>query len=114
MGKDVRIDIDVDFKKAGLSKMQSDKVRLFALNSAFRLMNPYIPMDTGTLSQTVDITSACIHFKVPYADRIFNGDGMDFSKEKHALATAHWEQAMMSAKSAQLSREVTAYLKRGI
>ncbi|MGN1121982.1 MAG: minor capsid protein [Eubacteriales bacterium] len=109
-GQTVKIKINVDLKKAGERKL-TNSVRLFATADAFRLMSPYVPMQTGTLWQTVDISPGKIHYKMPYADRMYNGDGLHFSKEEHALATAHWDRAMMRDKGDVLARDVTRFLK---
>lgn len=76
------------------------------------LCSPYVPMDTGMLDQTVEINNECVHYKVPYAHKVWDGEGLNFSRDKHPLATAHWEQAMGAAKGQQLADEITEYLKR--
>ena len=112
MGQTVKIKINVDLKKAGESKL-TKSVRMFAANDAFRLMSPYVPMQTGTLWQTVDISPGKVHYKMPYAERMYNGEGLNFCKEHHTLATAHWDRAMMAAKGDVLARDITRFIKFG-
>ena len=50
----------------------------------------YVPMDSGALDQTVDITPECVHYKQPYARRQWEGKGIKYSTDKHPLATSHW------------------------
>lgn len=76
------------------------------------LCSPYVPMNTGMLDQAVEINNECVHYKVPYAHKVWDGDNINFSKDKHPLATARWEEAMKVAKGQQLADEITEYLKR--
>ena len=76
------------------------------------LCSPYVPMNTGMLDQTVEINNEFVHYKVPYAHKVWDGEGLNFSRDKHPLATAHWDAAMKVAKGQQLADEITEYLKR--
>lgn len=95
--------------------------------------SPYVPMDSGTLDQTVEITPEYVHYKSPYAHFQWEGNvfvddrgspyarrnaskhatdrELHYSLDQHPLATAHWEQAMMAAKGDALCADVTAYLR---
>lgn len=109
----VTIRTDVDLNRSCNARL-NEKAKLFAANEAFRLMTPYVPMDTGMLSQTVDVRPGEVHYKVPYANKQYNGENFNFSKEKHSLATARWDEAMTAARGEDLARAVNAYIKRGI
>lgn len=91
----------------------NQKLNLFMAQECMRLMNPFVPMDTGALSQTVETKatneSGVVHYIVPYAHRQYNGTSFNFSKEKHALATHHWDKAMLIAKGSQLVRTIEKY-----
>lgn len=88
-----------------------NSVKTYANTRLHAYCSPYVPMDTGYLDQTVDITPDCVHYKAPYAHRIWTGEGMNFSTDKHPLATSHWERAMAVAKGQQLADDITAYIK---
>lgn len=90
----------------------SDDVRKYANTRLHAYCSPYVPMDTGYLNQAVDITSEYVHYKAPYAHKMWDGDGLNFSKDKHPLATSHWEQAMKVAKGEQLAADIEAYIKK--
>lgn len=107
--------ITVDMNIAQILKGRLDnEAKLFLANTAYKLMNDYIPMDTGSLAQTVDITPDYLHFKVPYAERMYEGDHLNFRKDKHPLATARWDKAMMDARGKELVKTVQNYMdKRG-
>lgn len=94
----------------------------------------YVPMDSGMLDQTVDITPECVHYKSPYAHfqwegKVFVDDrgstyakrnhskhatsqDLQYSTDKHPLATSHWEVAAMAAHKGDLCEDITNYLKR--
>ena len=91
----------------------NQKLNLFMAQECMRLMNPFVPMDTGALSQTVETKATnergMVHYMVPYAHRQYNGTSFNFSKEKHPLATHHWDKAMLLAKKAQLIKTLDKY-----
>lgn len=89
-----------------------DRVGMFVASESARLMGPYVPMDTGMLYQQVVLEPFEVTYTQPYAEAIYNGEGYDFSKEKHPLATAKWDQAMISAKGIELANSITEYIKR--
>lgn len=95
-----------------VQRILGDGVKVYANTRLHAYCSPYVPMDTGYLDQTVDITKDYVHYKAPYAHRMYEGDGMNFSKDKHPLATAHWDSAMKVAKGQQLADDITSYIKR--
>lgn len=112
----------------------------FVHKTLFDYCTPYVPMDSGILSQTVDITPEYVHYMQPYAHYQWAGevygpnipihkdgvlDGfisppkkkptgkkLQYSKEPHHLATSHWEKAMMVAKGDKFCETIENYLKR--
>ena len=89
---------------------------LAVAESSARYMNPYVPMKDGTLSQTyetgADIIGGYVKYIQLYSHYQYDGVGFDFSKEKHQLATHHWDKAMMLSKGEQFTREVDRLRKR--
>lgn len=110
MAISVKVDIPNISKLS--NRIFSDDVRKYANTRLHAYCSPYVPMDTGYLDQTVDITPDYVHYKAPYAHKMWDGDGLNFSKDKHPLATSHWEKAMEVSKGKQLADDITAYLKR--
>lgn len=96
-----------------------DKTLLFATQDWHRLYEPFVPMDTGMLAtgavdHYVEGGQGIIHHKAPYANKMYNGDGLNFQKTHHPLATAHWSDAAKQAgKADQLAKEVEEFIKRG-
>lgn len=93
----------------------NQKLNLFMAQECMRLMNPFVPMDTGALSQTVETKAdnerGIVHYLVPYAHYQYTGESFNFSKEKHSLATHHWDEAMLIAKRNELVKTIDNYRK---
>ena len=77
-----------------------------------RLYTPYVPMDTGRLASDVTIDSAGgrITHGAPYASRLYNGQGMNFNRDKHPLASARWDQAAAPSELGKLAAYATGRL----
>lgn len=95
-----------------VQRILGNSVKTYANTRLHFYCSPYVPMDTGYLDQTVDITPEYVHYKAPYAHKAHEGDNMNFSKDKHPLATARWERSMAVAKGQQLADDITAYTKK--
>ena len=91
---------------------ESPKVGMYMAEQAERLMAPYVPMDTGMLVDNTTVEPFKVTYNSTYAHYIFFGNGLNFNKEKHALATARWDNAMSAAKGRQLCNEVTEFIRK--
>lgn len=116
-----------------LSKLSRDLIggsdtAVFAASSWHKLYNPYVPMDVGTMADEVDydyeekngnLVGTVTHNQ-PYAHAQYVGEHhktgtkFNYSKEKHLLATDHWdEQAIADGKAKTLAQDVENYIKGG-
>lgn len=99
------------------NRILGKKTALFAADELNKLMFDYVPMDTGSLARNVDVTATdsvgTVHYTSPYAVYQYYGEGFAFSKNKHPLATARWDKAMMQQKGAQFIRSVQAFVNKG-
>ena len=117
-----------------LDRILDDAAMTYAHTRLHAYCSDYVPMDSGALDQTVDITPEYVHYKSPYAH--FQWEGVVFVDERgstyalpnhskhptntplhhstdhHALATSHWEVAAMAAHKGDLCRDIEAYLRR--
>ena len=105
-------EVKLENSEKTIRRIIGDGVKVYANTRLHAYCSPYVPMDTGMLDQTVDITKDYVHYKSPYAHRVYEGKGMNFSQDKHPLATSHWDQAMKVAKGQQLADDITAYIKQ--
>ncbi len=111
MGVKVKVDISGVQKKVDRI-CRHDGLGIYAAEALAKLMTPYVPMDTGTLSQSYTTEPRKVIYNQPYAHRLYEGEGFSFSKEKHPLATAHWDEAAKVAKGKQFADEITKYIRR--
>lgn len=73
-------------------------------------MDKYVPMRTGDLAGSVDTTTPWkVSYTMPYARRIYYGEGFSFSKEKHPLARSMWDR---SIDKVALAKKLTEYIER--
>lgn len=109
----LNIVVDIDTKKVA-NRLINDKVKLFANQEASRLLDPFVPFRKGNLSQNKVITSEYIHYKSPYAKRIYNGKGLNFNKDYHPLATAYWDKVGMVSQKDKLVKAIENYMQKGV
>lgn len=92
-------------------RLENDKgLWTFAANTWYKLMEPYTPMDTGTLFKSVLIEPKQIHYVMEYAPAVYKGDHMHFQKTHHMLACARWDQAAKPTQGPKLVRAIENYI----
>lgn len=94
---EIRIDLN---EPQILSKVTNERVGLFVSQEWKRLIDPYVPRDTGMLmgasGQTVDILPFKLYYKEPYAEYVYYGKNMTF-KHKNPYSTYEWDKAAANA-----------------
>lgn len=114
----MRIEMKVDVGK--LRDLVDDDVLLFANSEAARLMDPYVPMESGDMKNDTVIDAEGIHYQVPYAHYQWYGEVMAGNPREYtgkALhytrsgAGDHWDELMMQTKYDVLLREIKNYIK---
>lgn len=77
-----------------------------------RLMDKYVPMRTGALAGSADAsTPFLVKYSMPYAKRMYYGDGFNFSKEMHPNARSHWEKGLDGSDMETLARKISEAIK---
>lgn len=111
----------------------------FFLCTWYRYMFPYIPFKTGLLASLMDLPEGSaqenislspdiamligletiendprnvIHFKAPYANRQYEGEDFNFTKDLHPLSQAHWAQVAADLHGEQIMKELKLYIER--
>lgn len=79
-----------------LEKVQNDRFGLFVSNEWKRLIDPYTPRDTNTMSSTAKIYPFKIHYIQPYSARVYYGRDFNF-QHKNPYSTFEWDKAAASA-----------------
>ena len=137
----IRLDkASVDALAAQLGGLVDDETMLYAHHRLAAYFDPYIPKETGTLSQSTNATSDYLEYYQPYAHYQWAGfvygpnipiyeDGvivgwfsipgrkktptgalLTYSHEVNPQAGAHWDQRMMAEKGAQYAEDVARYI----
>ena len=96
----MEIKIDLNEPKI-LEKVTSDKFGLFVSNEWKRLLQPYEPRDTNTMSSTAKIYPFKIHYIQPYSARVYYGYEFNFQK-KNPYSTYEWD--VKASQSGQLNK----------
>lgn len=83
----VRIDLN---EPKILAKVQNDRFGLLVSNEWKRLIQPYEPRDTNTMSSTAKLYPFKIHYIQPYSARVYYGKDFKFQK-KNPYSTYEWD-----------------------
>lgn len=101
-------------RDVGLNK----ELMMHAAREWHRLYDYFTPFDTGALDYivrySVTESKASITHTVPYANRLYHGQGFHFSKARHPLASAYWDRVALAAgKGIALVKSMQAFVSRG-
>ncbi|MDD6062866.1 MAG: minor capsid protein [Oscillospiraceae bacterium] len=114
----MRIEMKVDVGK--LRDLVDDDVRMFANITAARHMDPFVPMQSGSLKNNTVIDADGIHYQVPYAHyqwygEVMAGNPREYTgKDLHYTrsgAGAHWDELMLQNKYDVLLQEIKNHIK---
>ena len=75
MGFHVKVETKIDIPKH-MKQIRSNALWLPATNEYWKLLDPYVSMETGVLSKTVTIVPKEIIYKAPHAHYIYKGKAM--------------------------------------
>lgn len=120
-----------------LKRYMTPEAKNFFLCTWYRYMFQYIPFRTGLLASLAEPIQGAeelkispdvammsgleaiqndprnvIHFKVPYANRQYEGENFNFTKDIHPLAQAHWAQVAADLHGEQIIKEFKGYVER--
>lgn len=109
----ISTDININSKRISDRIMKNDAFWTYAATEWYRLYTPYVPMKTGTLTNTVAITPGQIEHTVPYARYQYEGTHFNFTRTYHPKATAHWDKAAEPTQKPKLISSLQAYINSG-
>lgn len=114
MGIEVTFDASAAEKK--LLDCIDENTSLFAHNTFYRQMEPYVPADTLTMYDTAQVTAECIRFIQPYSfapwyGKTKTGKSMNYKTDKHPLACDRWGDAAWQTRKDIILRDIEAYIK---
>ncbi len=141
----LKFDVDIDEKSVQqkVDNLINDEVMIHIHTAFARLIDPYVPMKNGPLSQNLEITKDYVRYKQIYAHYMYmgikygpnipqfdefghitgfvspkgkkkhsTGKPLNYSKEKHPLATAEWDKAAMQTQLEAFEKTVKSILER--
>lgn len=95
-----------------LKWVQNDGLWKFAAKEWWKLMTPYVPMDTGTLSRQVEIRPGEVEYYASYARYVYERNA-NFRRDKHKHASAHWDKAAEPTQKPKLTAAMQRYIDKG-
>lgn len=127
--------------KKKLDLLINDPATMLEIHNLFaKMCDPYVPMQEGVLAQTLNITPEYVQYTQPYAHYQYTGEvygpnypikedgiivgwfsppeksptgrSINYSKERHPLATKEWDKAMLADHRREFISEVKKILKR--
>lgn len=112
-----RITMDVKSKlnyaiQQKLAEINNPTTMLAIYNTLAKMCDPYVPFLEGHLSQTIQVSSDGVRYTQPYARYQYYGDNFNFTLDKHPLATARWDAAMMRDHGDEFVAQVEDILRR--
>ena len=114
MSKTIHIKVDLDDKdlEDALTRLTDNKTMLELHALLAKMMDPYVPFLEGPLSQTLEITPQHVRYLQPYAHYQYTGEGFNFTRDYHPLASAYWDKAMMAQRGEEFVEQVKEILVR--
>ena len=134
-----KVDIDFSNIERKLANIKSDETMTEIHNALARYLDPYVPMDEGMLAGNIEITPEYVQYNSPYAHYQYvgkvygpnipiiengvivgywsppnkkpTGASIQYSTDKHPLATDHWDKRMMEDKGDEFTEEVGRIIK---
>lgn len=96
--------VDMSGVPAKLSRIKTNRqLGLFASSEAMRLMDKFVPWRTGDLAASANTSEPWkVSYTAPYAQKVYEGNGLKFRKDFHPLAMSHWDKGVDKAKLAAL------------
>ena len=139
MGFGIKVEANINVS-ANLKKVKDPKLWEYGATEWWKLITPYVPMETGTLSESVKIKGHSgageIEYFVPYAHylykgelmvdsetgssyarygakKVYTGTDLQFSKDRHPLASKEWDKAAEPTQKPKLIDAMQDYVDSG-
>lgn len=106
----VHIDDNKLLKK--VNNLLDDETGLQIHNLFAKIINSYVPMLEGPLSQTVEIHPSYIKYIQPYAHYQYYGVNFNHTLTYHPLASAKWDEVAMLTEMENFEQQVKQILIR--
>lgn len=86
--------------KNKLEKLNKPETKIQIHQVLKEMCDPYVPYNTGQLANSAKVDFDGVHYSATdngrqYASEAYEGVDMNFRKDQHPLASAHWDKAML-------------------
>ena len=113
----MKIKIEMKPTEKIINRIFDDEVGLFVAETWGKIFEKYVPMDSGTLSQTYDTEPYKVIYNQKYSYYQWygiskKGNPLNYNKEQHFLAQSHWEESAERDKKNEVARAITDYIRR--
>ena len=97
----------------GLGVNKTGKVQAFATDRIIFGMRRFMPWLTGlTATSLTQVTGpAEITVNAPYAQKLYFGDHLNFTKTTNPMAGAHWDKTLMQYEGAAIAQDIENYAR---
>ena len=110
------VNVSVELDKSGIeSKLLEliDSSTMLEIHNLFaKMCDPYVPFLEGPLSQTTEITPEYVRYTQSYAHYQYYGTEFNHTLDYHPLASAKWDEAMLSDRRDEFLEQVRQILIR--
>lgn len=107
------IEVDYSDLKESLENIKSDKEFMTEVQQEFAdVVNPYVPYDTGNLSEDITVDETGVTYNAEYADKQYYGEEFHHNTEHHPLATARWDEVAMQTQQEELESRIVDLLEK--
>ena len=113
MNVSISVEDHIDKQKLVDRVMNDRGLWTYAASEWHRLYEPYVPMDTGVLKDTVRIRPKEVEHTVPYAQYIYYGEKLNFRRDMHPKASAKWDLAARATQEPKLYSSLQQYIDSG-
>ena len=110
----VKVDVDMDGITKRIEDIIHDEGVMTEVHEAYaEVLNPYVPYDTGYLSQdSVEVSAEGVTYTADYAWKQYYGTEYNHKKEVHPLATAMWDKVAMQTEKEAFAETVKEIIVR--
>ena len=114
----MRIKVDKRFnppakvmRSLGVDK--AGKVQAFTTDRIIFRMRRYMPWLTGLTATSLTMVTSPTEITVnaPYAQKLYYGDHLNFTKTTNPLAGAHWDRTLMQYEGKVIAQEIEDYAR---
>ena len=108
------VKVDLDGVVSKVDDVIHDEDTMLLVHARFaQIIDPYVPYDTGYLSQdSVEIEADGVVYTADYAWKQYYGEDFKHKTEVHPLATAFWDKVAMETHFDEFAEEVREILVR--